>query len=111
MNELTVKRQYNLRTWTKIISECTNSGMTIKDWCASNDIQPARFYYWKKQIQEELVKENSLSNTFVELKDDFHALSSNKADMVLDLNGIRLEINNTATSSLISKVLKVINHV
>lgn len=64
MNELTVKRQYNLQTWTNIISECTNSGMTIKDWCASNDIQPARFYYWKKQIQEELAKSNAGTNTF-----------------------------------------------
>jgi hypothetical protein len=117
MEAITVKRQYNLQTWTPIISECKNSGMTIKDWCNQNDIRPAKFYYWQKQIREELSSSLQLSQTnehnlnFVEVKEKLIPPLTSKADMVLAIGGVRLEINNSASPTLLTQVLKVIAHV
>lgn len=117
MEAMTAKRQYNLQSWTAIISECKNSGMTIKDWCLENHIQPARFYYWQKQIREQLSSslplgqpnENNLN--FIEVKDKFSTPMTTKADMVLSMGDIRLEINNSASTTLLAEVLQVITHV
>lgn len=38
MNARELKHQHLLNTWTPIIHECKNSGMTVKDWCLENDV-------------------------------------------------------------------------
>ncbi len=116
MEAMTAKRRYNLQTWGAIISECKNSGMTIKDWCSENSIQSSRFYYWQKQLRVELSSSlelsqpEHLSTNFVEVKERLTSGSTTKPDMVLAMGEIRLEINNSVSPSILGEVLKVIAH-
>ncbi len=40
MNTNQTFRQANLAKWTAIFQEQKDSGMTIKDWCAQNNVAP-----------------------------------------------------------------------
>lgn len=42
---------YRMRQWVKI-SQCRNSGKTVKTWCAEQGINETSFYYWQRQVRE-----------------------------------------------------------
>lgn len=117
MQAMTAKRQYNLQSWSSIIRECKNSGIYVKDWCAEHDVNVQQFYYWQRQIREELSSslesESSDSVNFVRLDDNYPKGSnsySTKPDMALNMGNIQLEINNTASPKLIADILQVLAH-
>ena len=47
--------------------ECLASGMTVKDWCATNGVPTATMYVWLRRLREE--RECALAPAFVELGD------------------------------------------
>lgn len=47
-----VAHTYRMRQWMETISQCRNSGKTVKVWCAEQGINETSFYYWQKQIRE-----------------------------------------------------------
>ena len=52
MNANKTFRQANLAKWTAIFQEQKASGMTVKDWCAQNNVSPHAYYYWKRLAKE-----------------------------------------------------------
>lgn len=42
----------NLSKWAAIFQEQKASGMTVKDWCAQNNISHHAYYYWKRLAKE-----------------------------------------------------------
>jgi transposase-like protein len=48
--------------------ECLASGMTVKDWCAANEVPAATMYVWLRRLREE--RECALAPAFVELGGD-----------------------------------------
>ena len=47
-----VKSQLKLEHWRKLIAECQSSGMTVKQWCAQNEISKDQYYYWLRKVRE-----------------------------------------------------------
>lgn len=43
---------YRMRKWMESISQCRNSGKTVKVWCTEQGVNETSFYYWQKQIRE-----------------------------------------------------------
>ena len=46
-----VKSQLKLEHWRKLIAECQSSGMTVKQWCAQNEISKDQYYYWLRKVR------------------------------------------------------------
>lgn len=107
--------EMRLAQWTQIIHECRTSNMTVKDWCQENNINDKRFYYWQRRIRGKVYDtlqdtETSQQPHFVQLPvsaDSAAHTSSFTADMVIHIGNNVLEISNTASEELLSKVLKV----
>jgi transposase-like protein len=48
--------------WQTMIQERTESGLSIKAWCANNQVSEASYYYWLKTIREDaLVRAGTLN--------------------------------------------------
>ena len=43
---------YRLRHWEEKSRQCCNSGMTVKAWCESQNINIKSYYYWQKRVRE-----------------------------------------------------------
>ncbi|OEH84512.1 hypothetical protein BHU72_09920 [Desulfuribacillus stibiiarsenatis] len=68
MDEITqVKIQFRKEQWSKLIRECQDSGMTVRNWCKQKSINEASYYYWLKKIRKEACKQR-LSITHVDQK-------------------------------------------
>lgn len=52
-----VTHEVRLQKWTDIVKTCRSSGKTIKKWCADNDIDIKRYYYWQRKVYLQTCRE------------------------------------------------------
>lgn len=108
--------------WTKIIKECLASGMNKTAWCREHGISDKSFFYWQRRLREEAyisTVESSLpavnavsipakpSVDFVELRlPEQSAVSSTafRPDVIIRKDSFSLEISNTASAELLSRI-------
>lgn len=54
MDQLTVAtHNQKLEFWLARICDCRASGMSVADWCNTNDIGIKTYYYWMRKIKRE----------------------------------------------------------
>ena len=114
-----ITHEIRLKQWTSIIRECHTSGMTVKAWCLENDINEKQYYYWQRRVREETYNflektEANRQTNFVQLPiavDSSKNPTSFIADMVVHIDNNVLELSNTVSEELLSKVLKVMSNV
>ena len=51
-----VKTQFRLEQWKKLISECQNSGLPVRTWCAQNGLKEQSYYYYLKKLREQAIE-------------------------------------------------------
>ncbi len=47
-----VKSEFRLRHWAKIIADCQASPLTVKAWCEANGICTKTYYYWLRKVRQ-----------------------------------------------------------
>lgn len=112
-----VKHELRLKQWEQLINQCAESGMTVKSWCAENNISKDAYYYWLKLVREravdqlpEVVKESlPLENhaddiTFKKLEVQSPVPGLQPAVLV-HINGATVEVPNGANPETVEAVL------
>lgn len=56
MNTKQQLHQTQLQQWAVRFQQQTNSGLTIKDWCAENNLSIHTYNYWKHLLKQEYVQ-------------------------------------------------------
>lgn len=114
-----ITHEMRLIQWTPIVRECRSSGMSVKSWCTENNVNEKQFFYWQRRVREEVYSvlektESKRQPTFVQLPapvDSARNTSAFMADMVIHIGNNMIELSNTVSEELLSKVLKVISDV
>jgi hypothetical protein len=65
-----MNKEARIENWRRTITEQEASGMTPRAFCLNNQINPSRFYYWRRRLRRENV------NGFLQL---FPAMNSREA--------------------------------
>lgn len=55
------KREVSMRFWQKTILKCRASGLTIAAFCRQHDLNANAYYYWQRQIRQNLLQEQTLA--------------------------------------------------
>ena len=121
-----ITHQVRAEHWTKIMNECINSGMSKTAWCRANGISEKQFFYWQRILRREAFKNSQNSSlpatvephqelasatqrtvSFTEIK--LPASSQRIApvfhpDLVIRKGGLILEISNSASDELLSRI-------
>ncbi len=63
---LSVRREYRLQEWAKIVARCRESGMSNREFCRENGIPEKTFYYRLRQLREAAIDQ---APRLVELED------------------------------------------
>ena len=83
MNEIAqAKAQIRLKNWQMMYSEYANSGMTVKEWCESNNLSVKTFYYRLKRIRMETLNRE---------QHDIVAVSKNTGENIVSITQIKAQ--------------------
>ncbi|SHK78843.1 IS66 family insertion sequence element accessory protein TnpA [Desulforamulus aeronauticus] len=52
MNTREIAAEYRLAHWTQIVRRKTESGLSIKAFCASEGFRENTYYYWQRKLRE-----------------------------------------------------------
>ncbi len=47
-------KQQKLKNWAAMIEACRNSGLSVRDWCAKNQITERSYYYRHRLVMQAL---------------------------------------------------------
>ena len=133
MNAKQKLHQANLAKWTSLFQEQASSGLTVKEWCAQNNISIHTYNYWKHVVKEVYV--DSLLPDIVPVApvpvpslpldpadsqkfESFHSLDSRNSCNSMDsgcvsivIGDIRIEIGSSASDEMVSEIIKAVRHV
>lgn len=136
MNAKQTLHQANLAKWSNLFHEQKSSGLSVKDWCAQNNVTIHAFYYWKRLAKEAYVQSlipdivpltppslpKSIPDSLVPSHDsrDLHN-SRNLSDtqgsdvpradsITISADNIRIEISTSASDELITRIIKAVRY-
>ena len=49
-----VKKQVQKAEWTERIRKCSESGLTVSEWCRENGINLKTYYYHLRKLRKEI---------------------------------------------------------
>lgn len=109
----TVCRATRREEWKAKIEACRSSGLTVRDWCEQQEISEPTYYYWLKQLRQEHLIECRPSLTLQEINPVFCEVSTlvnstSEPVIRLQLPGLRLEVDATATYREVRSALSVL---
>ncbi len=122
-----ITHQVRAEHWAKIMNECINSGMSKTAWCRANGISEKQFFYWQRILrqgsfrefpefiitgncraaQQELAPATQRTVSFTEIKLPSSSQSTAPVfhpDLVIRKGGLILEISNSASDELLSRI-------
>lgn len=114
-----IAQQTRLNEWAEQIRECNNrpQGMTIGDWCDSQCITKATYYWRLRKVREALLKAGNITPDFVELPmpvtEQVNEAATVKPDTAAILKGrnqMFLEITNQASPAFLTSLFKAMNY-
>jgi hypothetical protein len=114
MDMRSVKHEMVAQEWRQRILSQRESGLSVKKWCASQDIREQKYYYWLHVLRsEELALKKPAGGGFAELRmersnagDAFPAAAGICA--VIRGQGLTLEIHNGADARTLELAMRAL---
>jgi len=122
-----VAQEYRLQEWGQMIQACKArpKGMTVDEWCQSNSISKANYYYRMQQVRKaflQLVPDSTMQQEVIPVRTELMTMSENVPEekpappaveefLELKSHGITLHVTERTSNKLLSKVLGVLAHV
>lgn len=109
------KHQVKLEQWRQVIYECKGSGLTVKSWCAENQISLQTYYRWQKKVWDSglplgggLKPVMPDGMTFAEYTPPVYRSAPGSA-VTLSIGVARMEIQNGADEQTIEAVIRALS--
>lgn len=118
-----ITHQVRAEYWAKILNECMNSGMNKTAWCKANGISDKQFFYWQRILRREAFESSQNADlpvvpksalplateniSFAEVKLPSAEKQSEMSfvpDVVIRKGNLILEISNSASEALLSRI-------
>ncbi len=115
-------RAYRMQRWVGIISQCRNSGETVKAWCESQGVNIKTYYYWQRKVREAAgealpVCRQSTDEASSELHPTFAEIAlpslhpSAQAAVIVRYHEVIIEVRSGAEASAIESALRAVKSV
>ena len=53
---LAVRNEYRAQNWAMVIQECSNSGLSNREFCRQRGISEKTFYYWLRKLRSQMAE-------------------------------------------------------
>ncbi len=101
----TLNGQNKLAQWAERISECRNSGLSVKTWCKGNGICEQTYYRWQKRLFELAKVQQAVQ--FAEVTPAQPVRSGNVA-VTVRVAGAEADVYSGADAAAVETVLRIL---
>ena len=99
----TLNGQNKLALWAGRISECRNSGMTVKTWCKANGVCEQTYYKWRRRLFEMAQAQQEVA--FADVTPVRNVACGNVA-VTVRMAGVEADIHSSADAATVETVLR-----
>jgi len=92
--------------WAERISECRNSGQSVKRWCRGKEICEATYYKWQKKIFS--MAQAQQEGQFAEVTPVMAAKRDSQIAVSIQAGGVEVNIQNGAEPATVENVLRIL---
>ncbi len=122
MNSTSIVKQAKLNAWAEKIHAQAESGLSVRDWCAANQVTKDQFYYWRQKLKDSFVESNLPEIVPIEIPTDVGCRTnctnratttdSSSAGTAFKLTtcDLSIEIGGTLSSDVIISIIKAVCH-
>ena len=97
--------QNKLALWAGRISECRNSGQSVKAWCRENGVCEQTYYKWQRKLFEMVMEQQEVQ--FAEVT-PAQPVCSGSVAVTVRIAGAEAEIHNGADAATVEAVLRIL---
>ena len=102
LQEINQNNQFAL--WTKRISDCRKSGMSVSSWCSENGICKSTYYFWQKKVFTKL--RNESQPEFAEVC----VAAPAEITATVHLGNISVDIHSGADAETTAMLFQILHH-
>ena len=99
------KRSLREKEMFRLISQCSESGLTNKEFCRRNKLCPQTFYYWKKKFQKK--KHEPVPGNFIPVELPSRAEHGSEIELRYP-NGVQIKVNASAGAGFIRQLVNLV---
>ena len=113
--------EVRIQQWRKIVTDCRNSGKTIKAWCTENNINIKTYYHWQKTVCQQTCRELAIHQNqlpvaipavktpaFVELRNPSN--HAGQLAVTIQHNHTEIHIYRSADAELVETAIAAMKH-
>ena len=119
-----IKREALIPAWQERIRECRSSGLTVRAWCAMNNISRQTYYNWEKMClsrveqnprrsEETRGQDNALIKFYPEQlpssTEEIPTISTASAELVIRYGCVSMDISPQMPVSRIAELVSALN--
>ena len=97
--------QAKLAQWAQVVSQCRDSGVSVRQWCQENGVNVSSYYKWQRKVYA--AAQDQQERSFVEVTPVQPAAVSCVA-VTLRIAGAELDIHNGADAATVEAVLRAV---
>lgn len=113
MDTKQVTRQFRLKKWSILISECHSSGLNVRQFCKERNIKEHIYYYWLKLVREAACDSIPTRSATVFAPVTLSQTKSPDLSSKITLNygGISLDVYESTSPDLLKNTLSILRQV
>jgi len=101
---LAVRDEYRAQNWAMVIQECSNSGLSNREFCRQRGISEKTYYYWLRKLRNRMAEATvpqlvQLEPTPVPIQDDMLQIQYRGAELKLPA-GVDMDVVTALLRSL-----------
>ena len=107
MNEIgKVKKEVQLKKWAEMVQRRNESGLTVVQWCADNNINIKTYYYRLKKVREAMCSE-------IETHDIVPVTPQNESgkhseQIELSVGDVKISLPDNFSSDTLRRIIEVL---
>ena len=103
----TIKEDVKLQKWNEEIRSCTESGMTVQEWCSNNGINIKTYYYHLRKVRESMcIRPVKQSVVPLMTTDTENQSEGNNNNIVITGNDINITLPAFVNSDVLIQLVK-----
>lgn len=99
----TLKQNCRVKEWKAQIDDRISSGLTVKEWCRQNNVNPKTYYYRLRKVRDFFTDENEQKIVPLKLN-----LPEKNSKIVIEKNDLRISLSSDVDKDILISVVNAL---